>query len=215
MFFSSAVWRRPAWVFGLVMMALLAFIVAGLEKLPVSGAPEPVRRVASWAVENGDNAGLPFVVIDKAGARLFSFDPKGVLRDSAPALLSAQASDEPGGSATPAGRFVAEPADQGLRWVNAQAAIELHTADSPRSPGRAERRLASGRTQDRRISEGSVTVPTEFFARQLAPLRHQATVAYVLPERRPLHDVFGAHGDDRVATSPRHQLDNHIWRTRS
>src|SRR5436190_21407807 len=55
-------------------------------------ATRDVRHIADWVVDAGDNqagdeALLPFVIIDKKDARVYVFDPKGRLRGAAPVLL--------------------------------------------------------------------------------------------------------------------------------
>jgi hypothetical protein len=145
-----------------------------------------VARHARWAVESQDHRGLPFLVIDKARARLFAFDGQGRLRGSAPVLLGSARSDMAVAPATPAGRFVAEPRRPGpggsLVWMNGETELQLHSPDFWLAPGRALHRLASSLPEDKRISDGSLHVPPAFFQQYLRPLRSQRSVAYVLPE---------------------------------
>ena len=144
-------------------------------------APE-VQQVAAWAVDSLDHADLPFVVIDKASARLFAFDPQGRLQGSAPVLLGAWHEDGPAAPATPAGRFLADPQltahSDGIVWVHANAVLSLHGGSSA---------LAS---EDKRSSDGSLHVAAEFYREHLSPLRWQQSVAYVLPEVLPWQQVF-------------------------
>ena len=160
-----------------------------------SAAPE-VQQVARWAVDSLDHAGLPFVVVDKARARLFAFDPQGRFRGSAPILLGASHEDGPAAAATPAGRFVADTwlsaRSDGIVWVHAGTALSLHGIPSTAAPGRSQQRLASGNVQDKRISDGSLHVAGDFYRRHLSPLRSQVSIAYVLPELLPWQDVFGS-----------------------
>lgn len=176
-------------------------------------ASADVRQVAQWAVDSGDHAGLPFLVVDKVRARLFAFDALGRLRGSAPVLLGAVRADSPEVPATPAGRFVTDPWQSALSdaivWVNGDAALSLHALPSRVSPGRALQRLASDRVEDKRISDGSLHVTSEFYQQFLAPLRGQASVAYVLPETHPLRGMLASPRNDRalsVARSPQPAL---------
>ncbi len=150
-------------------------------------SPE-VQQLAQWAVDSQDPAGLPFVVIDKARARLFTFDAGGRLLASAPVLLG----DGPA-AATPAGRFVAATwlsiLDDGIVWTNADAALSLHGVPSGVSPGHGAQRLASDDVEDKRISDGSLHVAGQFYRDYLSPLKGQASIAYVLPEVVPMRDV--------------------------
>jgi hypothetical protein len=74
-------------------------------------------------VEAHDNEGLPFVIVDKKGGRIFVFEASGLLRGASPALTGLAPGDHgvPGMAqrsvaslrdferTTPAGRFVSEP----------------------------------------------------------------------------------------------------------
>jgi hypothetical protein len=173
-------------------------------------SPE-VEHVAQWAVDSQDHAGLPFVVIDKARARLFAFDANGRLLASAPVLLGASHGDGPAAAAaTPAGRFVAATwlsiLGDGIVWINADAALSLHGIPSGMSPGHGAQRLASDDVEDKRISDGSLHVGGEFYRDYLSPLKSQASIAYVLPEVVPVRDVFSTYDMAPVfnfAQSPR------------
>lgn len=160
-------------------------------------APE-VQQVAAWAVDSLDHADLPFVVIDKARARLFAFDPQGRLQGSAPVLLGTSHEDGPAPPATPAGRFVAYPQllehSDGIVWVHANTVLSLRGGASSAGPGRQRQRLASDNVQDKRISDGTLHVPNDFYRDHLSPLRWQESVAYVLPEAVPWQQVFGPSG---------------------
>jgi hypothetical protein len=129
-------------------------------------AAHEVQQVAVWALDSSDHAGLPFVVVDKARARLFAFDPQGHLQGSAPVLLGAAQENGRGSSAAVlAGRFVADPrrsaSSDGIVWVRAGVVLSLN-------------------------------VPTDFYRDHLSRLRNQESVAYVLPEAAPWQQVFGA-----------------------
>lgn len=162
--------------------------------LALEGASPAVRQLAQWAVDSQDHAGLPFVIVDKARARLYAFDPQGRVQGSAPVLLGASHNDGPSVRATPAGRFAKASAlpgrTDGIVWTHDGAQLSLHELPSEHAPGRALERLASSRVDDKRISDGSLHVAGEFFREYLSPLTTQASVAYVLPERGPLDQVF-------------------------
>jgi hypothetical protein len=167
------------------------------------------RHVADWAVHSGDHAGLPFVVVDKAHARVFVFDAHGKLRGAASALLGSAPGDEstPGigerkmstilaqERTTPAGRFVAS-LDKSLKgdeilWVDYDAAIALHRVIATVPAERRLQRLASSTPADRRITYGCINVPVRFFENVVAPtFRGAGGIVYVLPETRPVREVF-------------------------
>ncbi|MBG9388346.1 hypothetical protein [Caenimonas aquaedulcis] len=156
-------------------------------------SPE-VLRVAKWAVDTQDHGRLPFFVVDKAHARIFSFDGTGKLAGSAPVLLGSRRGDAAAVPFTPAGRFEGSSwrslASDGIVWVNHDAALTLHPISSPVSPGRASQRLASDAVEDKRISDGSLHVADAFYANHLGPLRGRASVVYVLPEIRAPQETF-------------------------
>jgi hypothetical protein len=212
-FAFASLQRRAAWLFGGALLSgLLGFGWYFDRQLPAAPphvskhtlpasmardvAPFRVRHLAHWAVESGDSAGLPFLVLDKSGARLFAFEASGRLRGSAPVLLGAAHGDSAVVPATPAGRFTTDPERQasapGLVWTNASGELLLHDPHSRLLPGRASERFASDTTQDRRISDGSLHVPPAFFHVHLNVLRGGASVAYVLPEEQPVQRVFGS-----------------------
>lgn len=175
-------------------------------------ASDNVRLIAQWAIDSGDHGGLPFVVVDKELARLFAFDAAGRLKASTPVLLGAVRGDAPEVPATPAGRFVIDTWQSSVKgavvMVNGDVALSLYALPSPVSPGRGLERLASNRVEDKRISDGSLHVASDFYQQFIEPLRGQTGVAYVLPEVLPLHGVFipAAQDDLRVAQWPRQQL---------
>jgi hypothetical protein len=174
-------------------------------------ASGPARSIANWALESRDNAGLPFVIVDKAGAKVFVFDSEGRLLGAAPALIGLTVGDEsvPGigtrkissirsdERTTPAGRFVAslEPSLHGdpILWVDYDSGVALHRViDIPKE--RRLQRLASANPQDRRITYGCINVPSAFFDRVVrAAFKSTQGIVYVLPESRPLSEVFGSH----------------------
>jgi hypothetical protein len=175
-------------------------------------ASSDVERVAAWAIASQDHGGVPFLVVDKARAKLYAFGSDGRLTASAPILLGASRADGPAAAgATPAGRFVAAPwlsvRGDGIVWINADAAVTLHGIPSGNSPGRAPRRLASADLDDKRISDGSLHVAGDFYRDHLSALRGQVSIAYVLPEVLPARDVFNLDDDPRLslAQSPRTQ----------
>src|SRR4051794_35106606 len=55
---------------------------------------EGVAELTSWVVGSRDNGKLPFMVIDKVGARLFVFDAAGQQLGTAPVLIGITKGDE-------------------------------------------------------------------------------------------------------------------------
>ena len=174
--------------------------------------PAGAARVADWVSASHDNRDLPFMIVDKTGARLFLFDGNGSLRATTPVLLGlARGDDSPPGIGmrklsairpeeriTPAGRFVAEAgknlAGQDILWIDYDAGIALHRA-SDRKPGataksRAER-LSSTTPADMRVSLGCINVSTAFYDTFIRPTFSRTKgITYIMPETRSLSAEF-------------------------
>jgi hypothetical protein len=175
-----------------------------LDKTPSADA----RRVADWAMASGDHGGLPFVVIDKAGARVFVFDATGLLRGDSMALLGFAHGDysapgigtrklaaiRPEERTTPAGRFVAalgHDLQADILWVDYAAAISLHRVVTGNPGDHRRQRLASNSPLDKRISYGCINVPPQFYDRVvLKTFTGTRGIVYILPEQRKLEEFF-------------------------
>jgi len=182
--------------------------LADFGATPVSDA---VREVANWSFFTRDNQGRSVVILDKHAATIYAFTPQGKLFASAPVLIGITVGDDtaPGvgdkplsevrddEKTTPAGRFIAQPGedDSGVDvvWIDYAAAVAMHRViDKVRAERRPER-LASPLAQDRRISFGCINLPIPFYEQVLSPtVRRTGAVVYVLPETRPLREVFGS-----------------------
>jgi len=167
-------------------------------------------RVADWVVQAGDSHGQPFAVIDKREARLYVFDEAGTLAGAAPVLLGAAKGDDtvpgigdkpipevkPEERTTPAGRFVAEHGSnlrkEHVIWIDYDAAVSMHPVLTTNPAEHRLERLDATDPEQHRISYGCVNVPTQFFAdvvlKTLGPVPNP--VVYVLPDVRPLAEVF-------------------------
>lgn len=166
------------------------------------------RKVADWVAASRDNAGLPFVVIDKLAARVFVFGADGRLRGAAPALLGSGVGDDsaddigqrrlaaipPAERTTPAGRFEASLGhdfDQDILWVDYDIALSLHRVIDGNPKDRRHARLASPTPGDNRISYGCINVPAIFYDTIVAPtFAGTVGIVYILPETRTIEAVF-------------------------
>jgi hypothetical protein len=172
-------------------------------------ASRDTRRMADWVVAAHDNAGLPFVIIDKVAAKVFVFDPHGRLSGAAPALLGLTRGDDtvpgigqrklasigPNERTTPAGRFVAslgrDLGEKDVLWVDYASGVALHRVVTSNPRERRLQRLASPSPLERRISYGCINVPAGFYDAVIDPAFADASgVVYILPETRPLEQVF-------------------------
>jgi len=166
--------------------------------------------VANAIARTGDNAGAPFILLDKVNAHVFVFNPQGRLQADAPALLGFAKGDDtvpgigekkiadvkPEERTTPAGRFVAEFGQSSSRgedvvWVDYDSAVSMHRVVTSNPKERRLQRLATPTPKDNRISYGCINLPKAFYEKWVGPLvAHTRTIVYVLPETRPLRQVF-------------------------
>ncbi|NEX91948.1 hypothetical protein [Caulobacter sp. 17J65-9] len=175
-------------------------------------AAATVASFADWVVASGDNEGLPFVVIDKIETEVFVFDPEGRMTGLAPVLIGLAHGDDstpgvgdrelsnirPEERTTPAGRFVAAfgkgPGKEDVLWVDYETAISMHPLRQVTLVDPRERRLSrlnSPTPKDNRITFGCINVPDAFFDEVIRPaFTGTKGVVYILPETRPLDDVF-------------------------
>jgi hypothetical protein len=186
-----------------------------------TGAPAPapeaaphtaidVPGFAAQAVATRNNQGLPFLVVDKVQATVWVFTALGDLLGSSAVLLGSAIGDDtvpgigerklasirPEERTTPAGRFASTLGrnllGQEVLWVDYDSGVSLHRViHGQRSERRAER-LATPTPDDNRVSYGCINVPAAFFNALVLPtVRKNGTIVYVLPETRPLQQVFG------------------------
>lgn len=216
---SAALWQAaPALAAG----ALDEAKVADLRGEPASA---DVRHVANWAVDSGDHAGLPFVVVDKRESRVFVFDARGRLRGATPALVGSARGDDPipgigtrqissirpEERMTPAGRFNAVmgkgPKGEDILWVDYDSALALHRVVTNVPQERRLQRLQSHDPAERRITYGCINVPVAFYESVVRPtFLASRGVVYILPEARRTQDLFGSydvreHAAHRTAAS--------------
>jgi hypothetical protein len=192
-------------------LGLMARAAAASEpaKARLLGEPasEATRQMADWIVRSGDNHGRPFVIVDKAAAKVFVFRLDGQLRGAAPALLGLTRSDEaiPGiGSrrlatitaaerTTPPGRYVAyigKDLTTDVLWIDYASALSLHRVITTGKDRRVER-LATATPDDNRISYGCINVPARFYETVVLPAFDKTDgIVYILPESGTLEGIF-------------------------
>ena len=175
-------------------------------------ASREARHVADWIVDSGNNASLPFAIVDKKDAKVFVFDAHGRLRGAAPALLGLARGDDavPGignrplssirveDRTTPAGRFVAALSrnlhGKVILWVDYETAVSMHPVITTKPAERRLQRLATATPLDNRISYGCINVPAKFFENVVRPAFTGTNgIVYVLPETRPARSVFASY----------------------
>lgn len=173
-------------------------------------SPE-AQQIAQWVAQSGDNKNMTFVILDKKNAKVFVFEPHGKLQGASPVLLGLAQGDDtaqgvgqkalaevrPEERTTPAGRFVAEPGrnatGEDVVWVDYDAAVSMHRVRQLEAKERRLERLATPTADDNRISYGCINVPVDFYEAFVRPaFNGRYGVVYVLPETKPLKDVFAA-----------------------
>ncbi len=172
------------------------------------------RHVADWAVDSGDNRGMPFVIVDKTDAKVFVFDADGRLRGAASALVGLARGDDsspgigdqklsdmgPEERTTPAGRFVASLGynihGKDVLWVDYDTAVSMHRVITTNPRERRLQRLASPTPLDHRISYGCINVPAKFYNNVVSPaFTRTYGIVYVLPETRSNSETFASYYD--------------------
>lgn len=175
-------------------------------------ASRGVHHIADWVVDSGDNKGLPFVIVDKTNAKIFVFDASGRIRGAAPVLLGLARGDDtvpgigdrkladvrPEERTTPAGRFVAargmSTRGVDIVWVDYDSAVSMHRVINSNAKERRLERLATPTSADNRISYGCINVPIAFYDKVVNPSFTDSNgIVYVLPETRPIRQVFGSY----------------------
>lgn len=176
-----------------------------------SASPQ-VQHVAHWALDSGDNGGMPYMIVDKVNAEVFVFDASGHLQGADPALLGMMTGDRAatgiGGKnvsamraedrITPAGRFVASLGPdlhgQDILWIDYAAALALHRVVKGTPDERRADRLLSTTSEDNRISYGCINVPVTFFDKVVSPVfRRSSGIVYILPETGLASELFGSY----------------------
>lgn len=175
----------------------------------LQSASAEVKSVARWVINSGDNARMPFLLIDKVNAQVLVFSPAGQLLGATPALLGMARGDRmlapndapmsampPQVRITPAGRFVSRLAidshGKELLVLDYDASLSLHAVVKGTPKERRAERLKSPSPQDNRISFGCINVPVEFYSKIVSPAFTKTKgIVYVLPETSPASALFG------------------------
>jgi hypothetical protein len=193
-------------VIALALLAAWSVPVLAAQPLPLAGpstasVSDQARTKAEWVVGSDDTRGLPFLIVDKAQARVFAFDARGTLLGSAPALIGLAPGDvsppgigskrlaeiSPAQRITPAGRFEASLgqnlAGQTILWIDYDTALSLHRVVTTNRAERRVQRLETPSTLDNRVSYGCINVPVAFYDEVVEPLFTPTDgIVYILPE---------------------------------
>jgi hypothetical protein len=183
-----------------------------------SAASPDLDRITRWIAETRNNGGLPYLVIDKVGAKVLAFDGAGRLQATAPVLLGMARGDKmlapndatmeqmpPSVRITPAGRFVSRLARDAkgaeLLVLDYAASLSLHPVALDKPKERRAERLNSETPDDNRISFGCINVPTAFYKTVVSPaFTGTKGIVYVLPETGSATALFGLDSAGAVAS---------------
>jgi hypothetical protein len=173
-----------------------------------SASPE-VLATLQWVAASKDNAGLPFIVVDKANAQVYAFNPAAQLKATSPVLLGMGVGDAalvpqdapmsampPQKRITPAGRYVSRLVKDGhgkvVLLIDGPNLITMHIVVKGTPAQRRAERLASATSADNRVSFGCINVPPAFFTEVVDPdFRPAKGIVYVLPEKTTAAQLFG------------------------
>ena len=199
----------PSWVQDAA--AVDASAIAAVE--PQGRRPAGItEQLADWVTAADDNRDAPFLIVDKLGVRVFTFDAEGQFLGSAPVLVGLARGDDsvpgignlklsqitPEERTTPAGRFEARFGDSDghgtMLWVDLHDAISLHPVMSVNPGEHRLQRLKSLDPARHRISYGCINVPAAFYDKVVLPALAggNGAVVYVLPDTKPIDEVFPA-----------------------
>lgn len=169
---------------------------------------EAASRVTAWVSQSGDNARLPYIVIDKPSAAMFLFDAKGKQLATAPVLIGIAAGDDatpgigsknlseigPAEKTTPAGRFLAKfgvaAGKQKVLWVDYATSVAIHTIPPGKPKEKRRERMLSTTIEDNRITFGCINVPKVAYAKIRQQFGKKGGYVYVLPDSKPIESVF-------------------------
>lgn len=192
-------------VVGLCVQVTCAQATSTAPLIPVIDVP----NFAAQVVASRDNQGLPFLVVDKVQATVWTYTVLGFLIGSSPALVGSAIGDtsvkdigkrklsaiKPEERTTPSGRFPSVIGTnlerQKVLWVDYDAAVSMHRIIKGKPSERRTQRMATPTPADNRVTYGCINVPAAFFNVTVLPtVRENGAIVYVLPETRPMTEVF-------------------------
>lgn len=172
------------------------------------------KNLADWITESSNNQDLPFIIIDKRQAKVFTFLADGRLYKASSALIGATVGDDvaPGVGqkklseikveerTTPAGRYEVQigmsPNKSELLWIDYESGLSMHPVVTSNPLEQRLQRLLSSDLSGRRITYGCVNVSSLFYQEVIHPtFKNSSGIAYILPEVHSIEAVFGVEAD--------------------
>lgn len=179
------------------------------ETEEATGPSVSAARVADWVAASNDNHSLPYIIVDKTTASLLLFDAAGKSLGRAPVLIGIALGDDatpgvgskklaelgPAEKTTPAGRFLAKfgrpVGKERILWVDYATSVAIHPIPSGASKKeRRRQRMLSPTPTDNRITFGCINVPAASYGKIRPLFLRKGGYVYVLPDTKPLEDVF-------------------------
>lgn len=190
-------------------LSVLCWHLASTAQITSHPSWPDVPSFAKQVIASGNNHGLPFFVIEKTQSTVWVFSGPGALLGTSVALLGLTIGDEsvPGigdrklssihtdERITPAGRFASTLGHnllgQEVLWLDYDNAVSLHRVIQGQTAEHRAERMVTPTPKDNRVTYGCINVPVSFFNTLVLPMvRQRGTIVYVLPEQRPLRQVF-------------------------
>lgn len=193
-----------------------AFGDLSISSEPVIEVPDErpsmaAAQVIDWILDSRDNAGRPFIVIDKVDGKLYLFGASGRNYLETPVLVGIAKGDtsSPGVGnrelsqipvaqrTTPAGRFLAffgkaVGYKDDVLWVDFASAVSLHPVVTTNKREHRLERLRSPTAKDNRITFGCINVDAAFYKTAIEPEFRQGGggLVYIIPEAKRLDETF-------------------------
>lgn len=192
------------------MMALVSINIQAQPGINTMDLSLDAKNLASWITESGNNQDLPFIIIDKREAKVFTFLADGRFSKASPALIGATVGDDVAAGVgqkklsdikveertTPAGRFEVQigtsPNKSELLWIDYESGLSMHPVVTSNPLEHRLKRLSSSNLSERRITYGCINVSSLFYEEVIHPtFKNSSGIAYVLPEVHSILKVFG------------------------
>jgi hypothetical protein len=167
--------------------------------------------VADWVTGTNDAKGKPNILIDKASATAYVFDPAGKLLGATPVLMGQNSKADVlpvsalsktveqttlAEKVTPAGRFegkIEPDAEYGSRFTFlnlVNSVLAMHRTYLATASERRQQRLDTPTAADNYISYGCINVDKGFYDKFIAPNFKNGGVMYITPMTQSLETTF-------------------------
>lgn len=162
----------------------------------VSGFSDRANATFKFVKDYNDNGGKPYMIADKNTGMIYMMSPDHQVIASAPALYGKNMGDAPVVGQTPAGAFqinvVDAPASYGgniaeFATTRGGDVFSIHRMINKKGQDRPGR-LLSDQVSDKRISDGCINVPEQFYDAFIG--KGGAEKVYIVPDSTEVANVF-------------------------